>query len=132
MRHISTLGPRDVIHCPTVQEYMDIRTLMLTNGFSIPKPDDWTDSAANTCVLPNGTVSYLGYCQRKNLNIISASELLVTAEPDWDCEDRMECINDNNWLVDFVFLGIATSMMWVADKGRAVRKFFTRRPKINL
>lgn len=132
MRHISTLGPRDVIHCPTVQEYMDIRTLMLTNGFSIPKPESWTDNAANTCVLQDGKVTYLGYCHHKKLNIIQARELLVTAEPDWDYEDRMECLNDNNFLVDYIFLGIATSMIWLADKARAVRKFFTRRPKINL
>jgi len=100
MRHITTLGPRDVIHCPTVQEYMDIRTLLLvTGGFGIPKPEDWTDNAHNTCVLPNGSVSYLDYCQRKNLNIITARELLVVAEPNWDYEDRMSGVNDNDFFV---------------------------------
>lgn len=133
MRSITTLGPRDVIHCPTVREYMDIRTLMLTNGFrTLPKPEDWTFSAHNTCILHDGKVSYLGYCQHQKYNIVTAAELLVVAEPDWDYEDRMTTVNDTETIADYIFLAIASALMWVVDICNAIVKKFSRRSKINL
>jgi hypothetical protein len=111
---------------------MDIRTqMMLAGAPSIPKPESWTDNAANTCILHDGKVTYLGYCQHKKLIVVSAAELIAVAEPDWDYEDR-GFANEKETMLDYLFFGLATVVLSVNNGWIAVKKLFTRARKINL
>ena len=132
MRTLKSIGIQDAIHCPTVEQYVDIITqIKLAQWPNIPKPEAWTDNKQQTCILHDGKVTYLGYCQHKKLNIVTAAELIAVSEPDWDYEDK--CANsDTETILDFVFLGLATVAISISNGWAAVKKVFTRGRKINL
>jgi len=132
MRTLKSIGPQDAIHCPTVEQYTDICSqIMLAGWANIPKHEAWTDSKQQTCILHDGKVTYLGYCQRNKLNIVTAAELIAVSEPDWDYEDK-GLVNDTETILDYLFLGIATVAISISNGWAAVKKVFTRGRKINL
>lgn len=133
MLTLSSLSPKHAIHCPTVEQYVDIRTQMMLAGWeNLPKHEAWTDNAANTCILHDGKVTFLGYCQHKKHIIVSAAELIAVTEPDWGYDDVSGFVNDRDVILDNLFYGIAIISMGVGSIWTAIKKVFTRRRKINL
>lgn len=133
MRTLKSIGIQDAIHCPTVEQYTDIRSqIMLAGWANIPKHEAWTDNKQQTCILHDGKVTYLGYCDHKKLNIVSAAELIAVSEPDWDYEDKSLANNDSETILDFLFFGVARVVLSFNSAWASVKKVFTRGRKINL
>ncbi|MGC4057845.1 MAG: hypothetical protein QM743_06945 [Chitinophagaceae bacterium] len=76
MLNITSIGPRDVIHCSTLSEFEAIAALMRDANMHYPPADSWQNSKADTCIQPNGNTGYHGYFFRHGYNIIPAAVFL--------------------------------------------------------